>query len=74
LNRIDIIGGAGAGNRRDQVGRGWRDRVLGKTTGIKGHLGCELETWCNGMFQESMRVMLRLLAIGDMEPELAISL
>ena len=31
--------GYGHGNRRDQVGRGLRERVLGKTSGIMGNSG-----------------------------------
>lgn len=28
----------GGGYRRNQVGGGWRERVLGETTGMEGHL------------------------------------
>lgn len=51
-NRIDTASGleegsgngTGNGTSRDQVGRGWREQVLGETTGIWGHLCNELET------------------------------
>lgn len=41
----------GLGNRRDQIRVGWRERVLGVTTGSRGHLQNKLETKCNGNSQ-----------------------
>ena len=41
LVEIDFMDGLGKGvdeNRREQVRR-WRKRILGETTGIRGHLG-----------------------------------
>lgn len=29
---------SGNGSRREQIGRGWRDIVLGEMTGIGGHI------------------------------------
>ena len=37
------------GNRRDQVGRGGSERVLGKKTGMVAHIWNELEIKCNGL-------------------------
>ena len=45
-NRIDFMGGLGVdgdGKKRDQVGER-RERVLGETTEIEGHLWDDLET------------------------------
>lgn len=48
-------------------------RVLGKMTGIWGHLGGDVETYCSGNSLESVRVMLvKPLIMGHKESELAI--
>lgn len=40
----DVLGASEDSNKRNQVGEGWRQRVLGETTGTGGHVGCEIET------------------------------
>ena len=47
-------------------------RVQGEAIGIRGHLRDKLETYCNGIFQESVRVTLAKTP-SNMEPEPPIS-
>lgn len=47
----------------------WRERVLGETTGIGGHLRSKVETQCNRNSQESMRVALVKTSNDDIDPE-----
>jgi hypothetical protein len=56
-----VRNGIREGNRKDQGGGGWRERVLGKRIGIGGvgtHLWDEQETWDKGNFQEFVLMTL----------------